>query len=152
MLNVPAVLFFFFKASENQTPWNIFLEMLPADSPAKELSPADRGRGTLVFFKLYDPKDRRLYYKGYHIMGEAETWKDLFPMLNDRAGYPRDTPLMLFEEVKPSAVERIEDAFLSTSKAGQEERTDGDIIVYQKADKEYLAAFPDAPTAKDFYK
>jgi hypothetical protein len=65
--------------------------------PAKELSSADRGPGKLVFFKLYDPEDRRRYYKVYHIMGEAETWKDLFPMLNGRAGYPRATPLMLFE-------------------------------------------------------
>ena len=133
-------------------PWNIFLEILPQDSPGKELAPVDRGRGTLVFFKLYDPKDRRLHYKGYYIMGETETWKDLFPLLNERAGFPKDTQLMLFEEVKPSAVERIEEAFLSTSRAGQEERTDGDIIVYQKADKEYLATYVDMPTAKDFYK
>lgn len=33
--------------------------------------------------------------------------EELIPMLNERAGFPADTELFLFEEIKPNLVERI---------------------------------------------
>jgi ICP0-binding domain of Ubiquitin-specific protease 7 len=32
---------------------------------------------------------------------------DLVPILNERAGFPLGTELMLFEEIKPNTVDRI---------------------------------------------
>ena len=48
------------KCLESSNPWNIFFELLPADSPAEALSPAERDLGMLLFFELYKPKDRRM--------------------------------------------------------------------------------------------
>ena len=33
--------------------------------------------------------------------------EELIPILNERAGFPPDTELLLFEEIKPNMVERI---------------------------------------------
>ncbi|CAG0923239.1 unnamed protein product, partial [Notodromas monacha] len=135
--------------AENNNPWNVFLEVLPATDPSLTV-PCLTARTTLIFLKLYEPRDRRVYYVGHHFMSENDTWLDLFPMLNERAGYSRDTKLLLFEEVKPSCVSPIEEACLVSNKNNQDELTDGDIIVYQKADKEYLNRF-DMPTANEYY-
>jgi ubiquitin carboxyl-terminal hydrolase 7 len=34
--------------------------------------------------------------------------EDLIPILNERAGFPPDTELLLYEEIKPNMVDRIQ--------------------------------------------
>ena len=70
------------------------------------------------------------------------------PILNKRAGFPLDTELALFEEVKLNMVERIGDLDQPLNKV-LEELMDGDIIVFQRMDHtEDL----ELPTVKDYFK
>ncbi|WAQ97600.1 UBP7-like protein [Mya arenaria] len=74
---------------------------------------------------------------------------ELMPELNKRAGWPVDTPLLLFEEVKPNLLEMLPNSDLPMEKM-LEELMDGDIIVFQK-DEPDLDSF-DLPTAKDYFR
>lgn len=94
-------------ASENQSPWNIFLELLPPDSGAAALPHFDKDTDVLLFFKLYDPKLKRIHYCGHHYLPVTSKLQDLIPILNERAGFPPDTELVLYEEIRPNMIEKI---------------------------------------------
>ncbi|KAK3929340.1 Ubiquitin carboxyl-terminal hydrolase 7 [Frankliniella fusca] len=133
--------------AENQNPWNIFVEVVNPDSGRSQLPPFDKDADVLLFFKLYDPKAKQIYYCGHHYMPVASKVQDLLPLLNERAGYPPDTELVLYEEIKPNMVERIENLNESLEKV-LEELMDGDIIVFQK---EVDNSF-DLPTCQHYFK
>ncbi|RWS24472.1 ubiquitin carboxyl-terminal hydrolase 7-like protein, partial [Leptotrombidium deliense] len=135
---------------ENQSAWSVFLELIEPDSGMKSLPVIDKENDVLLFFKVYDPKNKFISYCGHtHISTSAKT-RDIIPILNKKAGFPIDTPLELYEEVKPNMVERIEDNDQPLNKV-LEELMDGDIIVFQRAD---LNLGPDCelPTVKDYFK
>lgn len=67
-------------------PWNIFLEMLPPDSGFSALPPFDKENDVVLFFKYYDPKQKRIHYCGHHYLPIASKPTDLIPILNKRAG------------------------------------------------------------------
>lgn len=117
--------------SENQNPWVIFVECVPPDSGLTALPPFDKDTDVLLFFKMYDPKTKRIYYCGHHYMPVASKVQELIPILNERAGFPPDTELLLYEEIKPNMVERIYNLNDPLEKV-LEELMDGDIIVFQK--------------------
>ncbi|XP_035215475.1 ubiquitin carboxyl-terminal hydrolase 7-like [Stegodyphus dumicola] len=73
----------------------------------------------------------------------------LVPILNERAGFPEDTELMLYEEVKPNVVERIENIDLPLEKV-LDELMDGDIIVFQRADINFTDC--ELPTVKEYFR
>lgn len=73
----------------------------------------------------------------------------LIPILNKRAGYPEDTPLDLYEEVKPNLVEKIEDLDQPLNKV-LDELMDGDIVVFQRAD--YDTSECELPTVRDYFR
>lgn len=54
--------------AENQNPWTIFLEMVPPDSGLTSLPNFDKDSDVLLFFKLYDPKNKKIHYCGHHYM------------------------------------------------------------------------------------
>lgn len=72
--------------SENMNPWNIFLEMLLPDSGFSSLPNFDKENDVVLFFKLYDPKQKRIHYCGHHYLPIASKPLDLIPILNKRAG------------------------------------------------------------------
>lgn len=94
-------------AAENQNPWNIFLELLPPDSGLNALPPFDKESDVLMFFKMYDPKQKRIHYCGHSYLPVTSKLADIIPMLNERAGFPRDTELVLYEEIRPNMIEKI---------------------------------------------
>lgn len=73
--------------SENMNPWNIFLEMLPPDSGLSALPNFDKENDVVLFFKYYDPKQKRIHYCGHHYLPIASKPADLIPILNKRAGW-----------------------------------------------------------------
>lgn len=95
------------EAAENQNPWNIFLELLPPDSGLTSLPPFDKETDVLMFFKMYDPKQKRIHYCGHSYLPVTSKLADIIPMLNERAGFPRDTELVLYEEIRPNMIEKI---------------------------------------------
>lgn len=134
--------------AENQNPWNIFLELLPPDSGTTSLPPFDKESDVLMFFKLYDPKQKRIHYCGHTYLPVTSKLAEVVPLLNERAGFPRDTELVLYEEIKPNMVEKIANIHEPIEKV-LDELMDGDIIVFEKEEREELS---DLPTCMDFFK
>jgi ubiquitin carboxyl-terminal hydrolase 7 len=69
--------------------------------------------------------------------------------LNERAGYSENTNLILYEEIKPNMVEKIENLSEPLEKV-LEELMDGDIIVFQKEVKEN--DLYELPTCRDYFR
>ncbi|KAG8040566.1 hypothetical protein G9C98_002562 [Cotesia typhae] len=121
--------------AENANPWPVFVELVPPDSGLTALPPFDKDTDVLLFFKLYDPKNKKIHYAGHHYMPVTAKVQELIPILNERAGFPPDTELALYEEIKPNMVEKIENMTESLEKV-LEELMDGDIIVFQKEERD----------------
>nr|CAD7438739.1 unnamed protein product [Timema bartmani] len=134
--------------SENQNPWNVFVEMVPPDSGLQSLPSFDKDSDVLLFFKLYDPRSKRIHYCGHHYMPVAAKVQELIPILNERAGFLPDTDLVLYEEIKPNMVERIENYSEPLEKV-LEELMDGDIIVFQKDERDDMY---DLATCREYFK
>lgn len=135
--------------SENANPWTIFLETIPMDQPVDRLPDFDKETDVLLFFKLYDPRLKHIAYCGHTYMSISAKASELIPLLNRRAGFPPDAELMLYEEVKPNIVERIEALELPLDRV-LGELMDGDIIVFQKADPN-LDVY-ELPTVKEYFR
>lgn len=54
--------------AENLNPWHVFVELVPPDSGLTALPPFDKDTDVLLFFKLYDPKNKKIHYAGHHYM------------------------------------------------------------------------------------
>lgn len=93
--------------AENINPWNIFLELLPPDSGQTVLPNFDKETDVLLFFKMYDPKQKKIHYCGHSYLPVTSKLSDIIPLLNDRAGFPPDTELLLYEEIRPNMIEKI---------------------------------------------
>ncbi|XP_074647259.1 ubiquitin carboxyl-terminal hydrolase 7-like isoform X2 [Tubulanus polymorphus] len=135
--------------SEGENPWTLFIETKDLDSSQEHLPSFDKESDVLLFFKRYDPKTKSISYCGHLCVSITKKLSDLVPLLNQRAGYPRNTKLVLFEEVKPNMVEHIADLETPLEKA-LEELMDGDIIIFQKQESE--SSHLELPTAADYYK
>lgn len=95
------------EAAENQNPWTIFLELLPPDSGLSVLPNFDKDSDVLLFFKMYDPKQKKIHYCGHSYLPVVSKLTDLVPLLNERAGFAPDTELVLYEEIRPNMIEKI---------------------------------------------
>jgi ubiquitin carboxyl-terminal hydrolase 7 len=94
-------------SAENQNPWTIFLELLPPDSGQTVLPNFDKETDVLLFFKMYDPKQKKIHYCGHSYLPVTSKLSELVPLLNERAGFPPDTELVLYEEIRPNMIEKI---------------------------------------------
>ncbi|PIA18575.1 hypothetical protein COEREDRAFT_91001 [Coemansia reversa NRRL 1564] len=84
---------------------------------------------SLVHIKFYDPSCTQMGGVGnIYIQGEQRI-ADIVPTIRTMIGVPADTPLMLFEEVKPTLIEEL-DPTVTFQKA---EIQSGDIICVQRA-------------------
>lgn len=135
-------------AAENMNPWNIFLELLPPDSGQSTLPTFDKETDVLLFFKMYDPKQKKIHYCGHSYLPVTSKLVDIIPLLNERAGFPPDTELLLYEEIRPNMIEKITN-FNDPLEKVLEELMDGDIIVFEKEEREELS---DLPTCVDYFK
>ncbi|XP_032457106.1 ubiquitin carboxyl-terminal hydrolase 7 isoform X1 [Nasonia vitripennis] len=135
--------------AESGNPWNIFVELAAPDSGLTALPAFDKDTDVLLFFKLYDPKKRKIHYCGHHYMPVTAKVQDLIPILNERAGYPENTDIILYEEIKPNMVEKIDNLAEPLEKV-LEELMDGDIIVFQREEKEN--DIYELPTCRDYFR
>lgn len=95
------------QCAELQNPWIVFLELCPPDEPAKTMTPFNKDRDVLLFFKFYDPVSKRLNYSGLGYYDISEKIGNLVPELNRRCGWPIDTELTLYEEQGSNIVIKI---------------------------------------------
>ena len=119
--------------ADQDIPWTIFVETTLPDgwSPAgpailetnstappsfpcpsrqnHPLPPFDKDCDVLLFFKYFEPISRTLSYVTHLYCPISLRMRDMFPRLRQLAGLPPQTPILLYEEVKPTMVEAIED-------------------------------------------
>ena len=130
-----------------QCPWTVFVETINPGNPFQTLPSFDKDADVLLFFKCYDPRSERILYCGHHYMPVTNKLSDIKPMLCQRGGFPADTPLILFDEVRPDLVEEIKDHDLPLHNVVKE-LLDGNIIIFQKlkdlSDMEVVYNFPTA--------
>ena len=103
----------------------------------------------MLFFKYYCPRSSKIHYMGHMYLAITTKLSSILPKLCILANIPADSQLMLWEEIKPNMLERIEDANQPLEHI-LEELMDGDIIVFQRdphKDEEY-----DLPTARDYFR
>uniref|UniRef100_A0A2P2I3R0 Ubiquitin carboxyl-terminal hydrolase 7 n=1 Tax=Hirondellea gigas TaxID=1518452 RepID=A0A2P2I3R0_9CRUS len=136
--------------SDNMNPWVVFVETVLPESGLRTLPNFDKEADVLLFFKYYDPKNKKLHYSGHYYMHISICPSEIVHMLNERAGLPANTELALFEEIKPNLVDRLNDLNRPIEKV-LEELMDGDIIVYQRLDQ-LTDTTLELPSAKDYLK
>ena len=90
----------------------------PAGRPSRSLPPFDKDCDVLLFFKYFEPVSRTLSYVTHLYCPISLRMRDLFPRLRQLAGLPPQTPILLYEEVKPTMVEAIEDVDAPLEKVG----------------------------------
>lgn len=135
--------------AEQENPWTVYVETLSPDSGLKELPPFDKDSDVLLFLKLYSPRTKSVSYCGHLYVPISAKAIELVPELNRKAGFLVNTPLLIFEEVKPNLIERLEDLSLPIEKL-LDELMDGDIIVFQREDDGN--ANYEFPTAKEYFR
>lgn len=118
---------------------------------------------------MYDPKQKKIHYCGHSYVPVTSKLSDIIPLLNDRAGFAPDTELLLYEEIRPNMIEKINNfnepiekvsvlcrvffcgSFVISFGLFQilEELMDGDIIIFEKDEGDVNS---DLPTCIDYYK
>jgi len=139
------------EVAENMNPWTIFLELQQPDVDLSlgPLATFDKDQDVMLFFKYYCPRTGRIHYMGHLYLAITTKLNSVLPKLCSMANIPADSKLILWEEIKPNMLEKIEDTNQPLEHI-LEELMDGDIIVFQ------LDPGPDhnfeLPTARDYFR
>jgi len=149
LLDLEADLYKVVQELADEGTWTVFVETLSPESNLQRLPHFDKDCDVLLFLKMYDPRTKSISYCGHAYVPISAKGSELMPELNKRAGFPPETQLILFEEVKPNLLEMLPSHELPMEKM-LEELMDGDIIVFQK-DEPDLDQY-ELPTAKDYFR
>ena len=138
------------KVAKNANPWTVFLEVFNPEAEAGRPLPAfDKDQHVMLFFKHYCPRTSKIRYINHLHLPIATKLDDVLPKLRGLAGIAPGSKLILWEEVGPDRLERIE-ATNQPLGHSLEELMDGDIIVFQRdpgTDHNF-----GLPTARDYFK
>ncbi len=119
------------EVADNVSPWTVFLEVATPDTPESSLPSFDKDKDVMLFFKFYDPVKEKVYYMGHMYVAITTKLSSLEPELIRRANLPAGTSLLIYEEIKPNMLEKVEDCDKPLEHV-LEELMDGDILVFQK--------------------
>ncbi|CAO3672198.1 unnamed protein product [Umbelopsis vinacea] len=144
------------KTQPSQPNLRLYLEVAPQfenDQPVFPPPPSTRSSSILIFVKIFDVATQSIHGLGHLYVEKNGKVGDIIPTLNSMAGFEKDTPLMLFEEIKPTMIDAM-DVRLTFVRA---EIQDGDIICIQKHISEENALqirsqhqFPTVPEYLDY--
>lgn len=138
------------EVAENSNPWTVFLELFnPEVEVNRPLPTFDKDQDVMLFFKHYCPRSGKIHYMNHMYLPITTKLNDVLPKLCNLANIPPDSKLILWEEIKPNMLERIEDTNQPLEHI-LEELMDGDIIVFQEdpgPDHNY-----ELPTARDYFR
>lgn len=135
-------------ANDQETLMLAFLETLDVESGLDSLPDFDSKNEIILFFKYYNPRTKVMSYCGHAYVDLKSQPCSLFPMLCERAGLPKGTKLLFFEEIKAGQTEKTK-----TDKRFDEvvqDLMDGDIICFQAYDP-ILDSY-DIPTPVEYFK
>lgn len=144
------------KTQPSQPNLRLYMEVATQfenDQPVFPAPPSARSSSILIFIKIFDVASQSIHGLGHLYVEKNGKVGDIIPTLNSMAGFEKDTPLMLFEEIKPAMIDPM-DTRLTFVRA---EIQDGDIICIQKHISEENAQqvrsqhlFPTVPEYLDY--
>lgn len=137
-----------FYANDNESVMLAYLETVDVESGATALPDFDAKHEVNLFFKYYEPRTKTMSYCGHAYVDLRSLPSSLFPMLCERAGLPKGTKLLLYEEIKAGQTE-----FTRSDKPFEEvvqDLMDGDIICFQAEDPD-LKKY-EVPTPIEYFK
>jgi ubiquitin carboxyl-terminal hydrolase 7 len=105
-----------------QTDLRLYLDVVP-DASKPEIAPGM----IMIFLKHFDTSKQTLYGAGKVYVPRNSKVSDLFALINERMRWAPDTPLKLYEEIKPGMIELMRHKLTFA----QSEIQDGDIICFQ---------------------
>ncbi|OSC99045.1 cysteine proteinase [Trametes coccinea BRFM310] len=109
-------------AVRQQNDLRLYLDIIP-DPSHPEIPPGS----IMIFLKHFDIANQRLTGVGKVYVPRSSKVSDLIPIINERMRWTPDTPLKLYEEIKPGMIELMKPKLTFT----QSEIQDGDIICFQ---------------------
>ncbi|KAJ3051463.1 hypothetical protein HK097_007526 [Rhizophlyctis rosea] len=84
----------------------------------------------ILFLKHYDPVEQKMRYAGkLTIRTKSTRIQDLIPMINEKMGWAPNTDIRMYEEVKPTMIDKLDKYAITFQQA---ELGDGDIVCFQK--------------------
>jgi len=137
-----------FFVNDNEAIMLAFLETVNVELELDSLPDFDISNEVLLFFKYYDPQTSMMSYCGHTYVNLKSHPASLFPLLCQRAGLPKGTKLLIYEEIKAGHTEKTK-----TDKIFDEVVQDlmsGDIICFQKYEAD-LSSY-ELPTPVEYYK
>ena len=131
----------------------------------------------VYFFRLYDPVRRTLEYKGWDFFSgskvspstfctfvlfrfelvlmsiSSSSTEELMEACNQKAGFPLNTALFIYDDIKPTGVDKLITADQMPNRFSPHlDLTDGDLIVFQRQlSPEEDARLP-LPGVRDYFK
>ncbi|KAJ3011309.1 hypothetical protein HKX48_006911, partial [Thoreauomyces humboldtii] len=118
------------KLGKHSNELKLYLELVK-DPNVIQLPPVENSMepGLMLWLKYYDPVQLTLHVIGRIYVENRETrLGDIIPFLVKKANLPEDTPLKLFEEIKPDMIDLLKPkATFSSGELG-----DGDILCFQR--------------------
>jgi len=146
----------FVELVETANALTVFLEMMPPHAQAlpgnSSLPSFDKDQDVLLFFKYYDPAKEKIYYMGHSYVSIQAKVSSIVPRLVKRANLPEGTQLLLFEEIKPNFIEKMDDLDKALEHV-LDELMDGDIVVFQrKFASQQEAEQYRLPTCRDYFR
>ncbi|CAG8791717.1 365_t:CDS:2, partial [Racocetra persica] len=106
----------------------LYMEIFEKPINSEKVFPQNNESSIIVFIKYFDPDTQSLESIGQMYVKEEGMVDEIFPILREKKCLPPDTPLVVYEEIKPDRIDRMYPVF--TFK--QSEIINGDIICFQK--------------------
>ncbi|CAG8517017.1 2181_t:CDS:10 [Diversispora eburnea] len=117
------------KMASRQNELKLYLEVADKSNNPKKLFPPHEGNAQImIFLKYFDPDTQSLEGLNHLYIQKFGKVGDIIPILCEKKELPQNTPLKLYEEIKPSMIEEMK----PKSTFQQSEIQDGDIICFQK--------------------
>ncbi|KAG9295196.1 hypothetical protein G9A89_006177 [Geosiphon pyriformis] len=118
------------KMASRQNELKLYLEIADKQLNGKTWFPPLEGNSyIMVFLKYFDPDMQSLEGLGHLYIQKLGKVGDILQLLCEKKGFPPNTPLKIYEEIKPNMIEEMK----TKATFHQSEIQDGDIICFTKA-------------------
>ncbi|GBB88570.1 hypothetical protein RclHR1_01510021 [Rhizophagus clarus] len=124
------------RMTSRQNEMKLYMEVADKPVNSKEWFPAvPEANRIIVFLKYFDPDKQALEGLGHLYIRKFDKVGDITRILCEKKGFPPDTPLRIYEEIKPNMTEEMK----LKSTFQQSEMQDGDIICFQRIQEHTMA-------------
>ncbi|XP_055857807.1 ubiquitin carboxyl-terminal hydrolase 7-like [Episyrphus balteatus] len=136
---------------ELQGPWVVFLE-LASPLHIGPLPIFEKKRDILLFFKYYDPANKRLHYLNCGQYALSFRISDLVPQVNLLLGFDPSTELTVYEECGNNPMQRLtnqSETLGRTLNLSNHDSLHGNILIFEK---KHVDEKLELPTVEDYFR